>query len=198
MVVIEHKEKVSLIKHRQVYDWLRTLFICNLSECCVVCQNVLWVIAERMAPVSCIKSLQWCIWYNVSCLAYLVSCLMSHISCLMSTGTVFCLTSHVSCLTSHVQYIYCTWGNYWKKKNRRKNVAIVCLPHYHTDGGIPGEARDQGLPTRTATGAVTAASHAAALSAATNHHRRVRRLLTGDRQLGQDVIQCLDKSPKKD
>ena len=58
-----------------------------------MCQNVLWLIAERMAPVSCIISLLWSLFDDVFCI-------MSHVSCL--TSPVSYLQSHVSCLTSPV------------------------------------------------------------------------------------------------
>ena len=79
----------------------------------VVCQNFLWLIAERMAPVSWLMSLLWCLLYLsfVSCLLYLVSCLLlprilSHVSCLRYPvsrllSQVSCLKSPVSRLLSH-------------------------------------------------------------------------------------------------
>ena len=72
-----------------------------------MCQNVLWLIAERMAPVSCIISLLWCFLYHVFCIMSSVSRLLYHVSCLLSHVTRLTspdshLLSHVSCLTFHV------------------------------------------------------------------------------------------------
>ena len=60
--------------------------VCHKRFCykSFVRQNVLWLIAGSMAPVSCIMSLLWCLLYDVFCIMSPVSCLLSCVSSIMS------------------------------------------------------------------------------------------------------------------
>ena len=130
MFVIDHKIKVSLINHKQFCDYLRTLFLCDLtqtflllkcyvSECFVIncgkngsCLSyhfpsmmslvscLLFHVSCLMYPVSWILSHASCLQSHISCLTSPVSCILAHASCLKSHFS--CLTSHVSCLLAHV------------------------------------------------------------------------------------------------
>ena len=90
-----------VICHKQFFNWS------------VVCQNVFWLIAEKMAcllsHVSSMMSLVSCLLYHVSWIMSPVLCIMYHGWCLMSF--VFCLMPPVSCLTSPVprllSHVFC-------------------------------------------------------------------------------------------
>ena len=65
MLVIDHKEKVSLINHNIVCDITRTIFLWSIINLSLImiqgCRNVLWLIVEKDAFVmaACDKSLKF-------------------------------------------------------------------------------------------------------------------------------------------
>ena len=66
-IVWSHFSRLAVSKCSVIYPW----HVCDLSQtflllkCCV--SECFWLIAESMAPVSCIMYLLWCFLYHVSC-----------------------------------------------------------------------------------------------------------------------------------
>ena len=113
-VFLNTAERSSALIEKSFLPTDSVKMIRNLSLTCLwsianvsVCQNILWLIAEKG-----LLSLVSCFLYHVSCIMFLVSCLLYHVFCIMSPchaylisylmSYVSCLTFHVSCLLSHI------------------------------------------------------------------------------------------------